>query len=370
MVSARNSLFAWVALGLMSLGACADTAPGDSQEGTYANEAEEYVSEPSGEDLIPPEEEEAWLAEEASNALESWEGEGELLAAEEPCGLLCRLFGRDNDNSGTGGGDGTASSADNVFIRGPAPTKQSASRSGPFRVEKYNRGFARHAAFPGGTIHYPANAEAPWASVAVVPGFVSPESSIGTWGPFLASHGIVTFTIGTNSGLDQPPARARALLGALEVLRGENTRTGSPLYGKLDVARQAVMGWSMGGGGALTAAEENPSLKAAISMCGWSPLGRFRTMRVPSLMFAGTADVLAGGQSGPFYDSIPNSTPKMLFEIAGAGHSVANSPSSQSGEIGRYGLSWLKVFLEGDERYRQFLVQRPDSRMATFKHNL
>jgi hypothetical protein len=365
MASARKSLFAWMTLGLMGLGACADAAPNDTQDGTF--EVREYASEPAGDDLTASE----GLAGETSNALENWEGEGELLAAEESCGLLCRLFGGDDANSDTSfGNESLASSGDNVFIRGPAPTKQSASRNGPYRVEKYTRGFARHAAFPGGTIHYPANAEAPWASVAVVPGFVSPESSIGTWGPFLASHGIVTFTIGTNSGLDQPPARARALLGALEVLRGENTRVGSPLYGKLDVSRQAVMGWSMGGGGALTAAEENPWLKAAISMCGWSPLGRFRSMRVPSLMFAGTADVLAGGQSGPFYDSIPNSTPKLLFEVSGAGHSFSNSPAFQNGEIGRYGLSWLKVFLEGDERYRQFLVQRPDSRMATFKHNL
>jgi hypothetical protein len=27
--------------------------------------------------------------------------------------------------------------------------------------------------------------------------------------------------------------------------------------------------------------------------------------------------------------------------------------------IGRYGLSWMKVFLQGDERYRQFLQQMP-----------
>ena len=81
------------------------------------------------------------------------------------------------------------------------------------------------------------------------------------------------------------------------------------------------------------------------------------------------ADILAGGQSQGFFDSIPESTPKMLFEVAGGPHDIANDPSSANGEIGRYGLSWMKVFLEGDERYRQFLLETPSSE-SDFRDNL
>jgi hypothetical protein len=59
----------------------------------------------------------------------------------------------------------------------------------------------------------------------------------------------------------------------------------------------------------------------------------------------------------------------MLFEVAGGAHSVANDPASAKGEIGRYGLSWLKVFLEDDERYRQFLLETP-STQSDFQDNL
>jgi hypothetical protein len=61
----------------------------------------------------------------------------------------------------------------------------------------------------------------------------------------------------------------------------------------------------------------------------------------------------------------------MLFEVEGAGHDVANSPKNQNNVIGAWGLSWFKVFLEGDERYRQFLL-RPFPSIATKKsaHNL
>jgi hypothetical protein len=71
------------------------------------------------------------------------------------------------------------------------------------------------------------------------------------WGPFLASHGIVTMTIGTNSGSDPPDTRKDALLDALETIKSEQTRMGSPLMGKLALDALATMGWSMGGGGTL-----------------------------------------------------------------------------------------------------------------------
>jgi len=49
----------------------------------------------------------------------------------------------------------------------------------------------------------------------------------------------------------------------------------------------------------------------------------------------------------------------MLIEAGLADHFLANNPANQSGMIGRYGLSWMKVFLQGDERYRQFLLEMP-----------
>jgi dienelactone hydrolase len=256
-------------------------------------------------------------------------------------------------------GDGDSQSPGAGYVRGPAPTVDSASKAGPYHVESYTDGFRNGPDYADATIFYPTDAEPPFAGVAVVPGFVSPQSSIQKWGPFLASHGIVTITIGTNAPTDQPPARAAALLDALETLKSEGQRAGGPLEGNIDEARLAIMGWSMGGGGTLIAANENPQLKAAISLCGWNPGGTYPMDSVPSMMFAGTADPLAGGQSQGFYQSIPDTTPKLLFEVNGGAHSVANDPAGQKGEIGRYGLSWMKVFLEGDTRYKQFLTQKP-----------
>lgn len=278
------------------------------------------------------------------------------------------------DVQGTGGvgltgGSGGVDGGGNEIITEPDPTVESATADGPFTVESYSLGFAIGPDFPGGDIWYPTNAEPPFAAFVMVPGFMSPRILISAWGPFLASHGIVAFIIDTNLVTDQPAQRSRALLNALESLKAENTRADSPLNGKLDNDRQAVGGWSMGGGGTLITVNGNPQLKAGIAMCPWSPGGIYTFNQVPTLLFASSGDPLAGGQSQGFYRSIPQATPKMLFEWGVGDHFMANAPTGALGQVGRYGLSWLKVFLEDDDRYRQFLEQPCDG-CTDFQSNL
>jgi len=249
------------------------------------------------------------------------------------------------------------------------PTLASATAPGPFSVLTVTTGLRDGPEYGSQTLHVPEGAEPPFASVAIVPGFNTPESSIQAWGPFLASHGIVTLTIGTNTPTDSAAVRARAVLDALETIKAEDTRSGSALEGKLSLARLAIMGWSLGGGGVLSAASSTPSLKAAITMAAFGPGAQFPNDQVPTLFLAGSADPNAGGQSQGMFASLPDTTPKMLFEVRNGPHEIGNNPQNANGEIGRYGLSWLEVFLVGDERYRQFLEQSP-TQASDFQQNL
>ena len=256
-----------------------------------------------------------------------------------------------------------------TLARGDAPTIESASAPGPFDVATITSGLRDGPEYGSQTLFVPEGVEPPFAAVAIVPGFNTPESSIQAWGPFLASHGIVTLTIGTNAPGDSADARARAVLDALETIRAENTRAGGPLEGDLALDRLAIMGWSLGGGGVLSAASSTPSLKAAITMAAFGPGAQFPNDQVPTLFLAGSADPNAGGQSQGMFQSLPDTTPKMLFEVEGGPHEIGNDPANANGEIGRYGLSWLEVFLVGDDRYRQFLEQTP-TQASDFQANL
>jgi triacylglycerol lipase len=94
-------------------------------------------------------------------------------------------------------------------------------------------------------------------------------------------------------------------------------------------------------------------------LCGWIIQGVGGGTKVPSLQLAVVDDELAAGMSQPVYNAIPDSTPKMLVEWNGGGHWINNSPKNKNNEVGGYGLPWIKVHLEGDDRYRQFFKRMP-----------
>lgn len=218
--------------------------------------------------------------------------------------------------------------------------------------------------YAGATLYYPTDATPPFASIAIVPGYVSPQSSIQDWGPFLASHGIVTMTIGTNSLFDDPYQRRDALLDAIVTITEENTRSGSPLVGDLDLNRIAVGGWSMGGGGAQLAAAADPTLKAVIALCPWldnQTTAADLNHAVPVLIFSGEIDGVAppAAHANIHYNLTPGTTSKLKFEIDNGGHNVANSPTGGQGYVGKVGLSWLKQFLLGDSCYCPLLLDTP-----------
>lgn len=268
-----------------------------------------------------------------------------------------------------------------AIIRGLEPTVESVTAEGSFAWAPLLQfeGLRDGPDYLHATIYYPTDAEPPLSSIVIVPGYSSPESTVQAWGPFFASHGIVTMTLGTNSpAQDWPEERAAALHDAIITLRAEHTRTGSPLEGQLDVDRVAVSGWSMGGGGAQIAALEDPTLRAVISLCPWQPqtasggcngsvCGADFDHAVPSLIFGGDKDEYAPfSQHGLIhYENTPESTSKLMYEVTNGGHLVANGPNggvgdnSGQGAVGRFALSWLKVFVEDDERYRQFLLEPP-----------
>ena len=215
------------------------------------------------------------------------------------------------------------------------------------------------------TIYYPTNATPPYSGIAIAPGFVSLQSSIKNWGPFLASHGIVTMTIGTNSIVESPETRRDALLDALVTLKGENTRAASPLFGQLDVNSLAVGGWSMGGGGAQLAAVADPSIKAVMVLCPWLDSKTLSPTDInheaPILFFSAENDVIAPRASNADvqYDYTLRSTSKMLFEIAGGNHWAANDPSGGGEYVGKIAVAWLYYFLVGDTCYCPFLFATP-----------
>jgi len=251
------------------------------------------------------------------------------------------------------------------------PTFASASSAGGFTFQSYAS--PPTGAYAAGTIYHP-DGPGPFAVVAIATGWL--EAPLDGWGQFLASHGFITMAFEVNNNISDPPtARATALVGALDMLLAEGDRAGSPLAGRVNAARQAVLGHSLGGGAALHAAKsDGHRLRASVALtpcaspsCSDPPdvAPTFPQVTIPTLIIAaqndGNADTDLYGW--PYYQTLTNARPRMYAEFAGANHFIANEPSTGT-DAARYVLSWLQAYVNDDVRYRQFLV--PDGMFSRF----
>lgn len=213
--------------------------------------------------------------------------------------------------------------------------------------------------FGDATIYYPVGTPGPIGGVVIAPGYTERQRHIEWWGPRLASHGYAVLVLDTNDPRERTEARAAALLAGVGLLRSEGARTGSRLFGRIDSDRMAVMGHSMGGGGALrVAAEHGETIRAAIPFTPWEPEADLGAVRVPTLIIAAEEDRVAevSDHAWRHFNALPASTPKVYMELEGGDHFVADTDRGDDlATVGRYALAWLELHLDGEERYRAFL---------------
>ncbi|GAA3198683.1 dienelactone hydrolase family protein [Actinocorallia longicatena] len=253
----------------------------------------------------------------------------------------------------------SASSAENPYERGPAPTNSSIEASrGTFAVSQTTVS-SLVTGFGGGTIYYPTSTSSgTFGAIAVAPGFTAYQSSMAWLGPRLASQGFVIFTIDTNTTSDQPASRGDQLLAALDYLTQQ-----SSVRTRIDASRLGVMGHSMGGGGTLEAAKDRTSLKAAIPLTPWDTDKTWPEVRTPTLIFGADGDTIApaGTHAEPFYNTLPSSLDRAYLRLNGATHFTPNSSNTT---IAKYSISWLKRFIDNDTRYEQFLCPLPTASLT------
>ena len=255
--------------------------------------------------------------------------------------------------------------ASGPYERGPAPTEASiTAEKGPFAIEKIDVPQGSGTGFNKGTIYAPTDtSQGTFGAIAVSPGFVSPQAWIDWYGPRLASQGFVVMTLETNTLFDAPDARAEQLLAAVDYVA-----TKSKAKDRVDPSRLAVMGHSMGGGGTLRAAQNRPSLKAAIPLAPWHLDQGWQNVKVPTLIMGADNDFIAAPSlhAEPFYNNLTSAPEKAYLKLKNAGHMTFVAPNTT---IAKYAIAWMKRFVDNDTRYEQFLcpAPKPDQNIAEYR---
>lgn len=196
--------------------------------------------------------------------------------------------------------------------------------------------------FGGGTIYFPANKIGRVGAIAAAPGFLTTQAAVAWYGPLLAREGFIVITINTNGVFDLPTSRATQLLAALDFLVNQ-----SSVAAHVDPEKLAVLGWSMGGGGALEASVSRSSLKAAVVLAPWNRSPALSTNSVPTLFVACQDDSSAppATHATAFYDALPATTPKAFLEIARGQHDcVTREDETIAGVV----VPWMRRFLDDD----------------------
>ena len=243
----------------------------------------------------------------------------------------------------------SAAAADNPYQRGPDPTVASVAASrGPFATAQLS--VPSGNGFGGGYLYYPTDTSLAWGAVAIVPGYSALFANEEAWmGPWLASFGFVVIGVETASRSDGADARATELLAALDYLTQR-----SPVRDRVDPTRLAVMGHSAGGAGTIIAAEQRPSLKAAVGLAPGTPGSlSMSTDRVPTMVIGGQNDpTVTPSYLDSLYATMPAATQSDFVQIAGADHLFLTHANSTEMKVL---IPWLKIFLDNDTRYTQFL---------------
>jgi acetyl esterase/lipase len=252
--------------------------------------------------------------------------------------------------AGIGGAPGTV---------GPDPTLTSISaRRGTFATAELT--IPSGNGFGGGFIYYPTDTSlGTWAGVAICPGggakFADEEAWMGHW---LASFGFVIIGIETYAVTDLPESRGEQLLAALDYLTQE-----SEVKDRVDPNRLMVMGHSMGGGGTFHAALARPSLKTMVSLAPWFNFDLthpdFSSLEMPAMIISAKNDtVVTPASVSSMYADIPTTTQRAWVELAADDH--LGFIRENHTEM-RVLIPWMKIFLDNDSRYVQFLCPLANS---------
>jgi fermentation-respiration switch protein FrsA (DUF1100 family) len=229
-------------------------------------------------------------------------------------------------------------------------------RTGVYDVRTYTPK-ARVSGYKSAIIYYPSEtAGSLLPAITLSGGFTNVKEQMSWLGKHLASHGIVTIVFTPTSNMTgSAQIWANGHRASLETLVKEQSLSSSPLYGRINLKRMGVSGYSYGGAGAILAANQAPELvAAAIPLCAYQPARP--SSGIPYLFVTGTQDSVASPSAIlSVFKNTRTGQPKAFARFRGVSHFDLINGGRYHESIARYVTAWSLRFLGDASDYSAYL---------------
>jgi dienelactone hydrolase len=234
----------------------------------------------------------------------------------------------------------------------PVDDGQALTNPGDYEICSYEAGLDNDG-YASARMSYPCDLGAgPFPATTLTGGFTNTKEQMYWLADHLTTHGYVVLTMTPTNTLGVPPIWADAQVGGFAELADENSRSASPLKGKIDLSKRNLMGFSMGGGGVILAAEEmGDAPTSSIALAPW--LGAYNVdyskISAPMLMLGGENDELAY-YTEDYYAELPSDLERGVAIYAGASHFdwYGKNNQDQKADFRTLVTAFLEIQLKGD----------------------
>lgn len=178
----------------------------------------------------------------------------------------------------------------------------------------------------------------------------------------LQAGGVIAMAISASNNMSISGYES-AHRGGMQLLASEDTRTSSPIYGR--VGKRGIMGYSMGGGAVINLGDYS-GVEAVVAMAPYSPDTPSSSHDAATMILTGTADVIAPASMGEgAYNRLPDSTPKLYASMVGESHLFWVN-NSNPGSAADFIVAWAQYYLSDDASAYSVFSQGPGRGMTDY----
>jgi pimeloyl-ACP methyl ester carboxylesterase len=206
-------------------------------------------------------------------------------------------------------------------------------------------------------VYYPSSLEShddTFPAVTLSGGFTNSKEDMYWLAEHLAGQAeVIVFTISAVNN-NTVNGYEKAQYDGFEMMVAENNNRNSVLYQRIE--NYGLMGYSMGGGGAINAANDlGNDVAAVVALAPYNPQTFLNRVRAGCLIMVGSNDIVAPVRwnSEPAYKDLPNSIDKCLLEFRSFSHLSWIRNSSTRGNLPKeLAGDWIDFIMNGNASQR------------------